>query len=184
DEVDEQIIHAANYAGVGTLEISGGDNPVAPSCGTRFCHGGSNKYADLNVLDEWQTSNHGNTLQEFLRGESGDHFGSTCLPCHTLGFNTAAVNNGFDDRAASVGFDLNQISTLVAQAAHNPSLDNFASLPKEVKSHSSVQCENCHGAGTLHPSQTKNADRGIAGADLDADQCAVCHDSVSGHQQG
>jgi predicted CXXCH cytochrome family protein len=178
-------ITVAKYAGAGVFNTHSSAKPVAPKCGTSYCHGGNNANTDLNVTADWKKSKHAQKLQTHLKGDYGAYYATSCLPCHVTGFdeNPAADNGGFDDAARLAGFDLNQIPALVADAAAND-VDNFAQLPAEVQNMSSIQCESCHGPGSLHPQKLKEDGRGIAGVNLDQKQCAQCHDSASGFQQG
>lgn len=178
-DVFDQRIYAAEWAGAGVFDTHEDPDPIAPQCGTSFCHGGSNGNADLNVLEDWLKSNHSQKLQMHLRGERGEAYSVSCLPCHTVGFNDhiLAVNNGFDDIAADENFPLQDVVDLIADAAQNH-VDNFHQLPAKMQDHASVQCESCHGAGSLHPANLSAADNGIDGANLEPEQCARCHDSA------
>jgi hypothetical protein len=120
-----------------------------------------------------------------MNGSHGSHYDTSCLQCHTTGFDTnpSAVNGGFDDAAAAINYDLSQIPALVADAA-NRHVDNFPQLPKSLQNMASIQCESCHGPGSSHPSHLGDPDHQIAGVSLDTPQCAQCHDSASGFQQG
>lgn len=178
-DVYDQRIYAAEWAGTGVFDTHDDPDPVAPQCGTGFCHGGDSGNPDLNVLDQWLKTNHAQKLQLHLNGERGPAYALSCLPCHTVGFNdhVQAVNNGFDDLAAAGQYELENIVNLIADAADNR-VDNFPQLPATLQGHASVQCENCHGAGSLHPANLSAADRGIDGATLDPVACARCHDSA------
>ncbi len=169
---------AANYAGAGTFKDG---NPVAPQCGTGFCHGGSNAKAHLNVAPEWLQSAHAKKLQSDMSG-GVDHYSVSCLPCHTVGYG-AGSNNGFDDVAASLGYDVAQIPELVHDAYVNQK-NNFTQLPSQLRNLGSIQCESCHGAGSYHPAHLAEPGKGIGGVDLGTGQCGQCHDSASGFQQG
>ncbi len=182
---DERRILAANWAGAGLFDTHNPPAPRAPECGAGFCHGGNNAKPELNVAPEWIKSNHAQALQLRLKGERGAHYDVSCLPCHTVGWNqnAAAVNHGFDDVAFEIGYDVAQIPALVHAAAEQ-GLDNFPELPAALQDMSSIQCESCHGAGSQHPSRLGEEGKGIAGADLGYEQCAQCHDSATGFQQG
>jgi hypothetical protein len=182
-DIYDQVIYANTYVGVGVLEE--GADPRAPECAAGFCHGGDSASARLNVVDQWLDTNHARVLEFHLNGERSNHYDTSCLECHTVGFGQAseAVNNGFDDIAADMSYDLQNIVNLVNDAASND-LDNWDQLPAELQHHASVQCESCHGAGSRHPANLLAPDAGIAGVNLDVDQCARCHDSASGFQQG
>ena len=180
-----QLLHAGTWVGVGTINTHATPAPFAPQCGTTFCHGGSNADPDLNVLSQWQQSLHAHKLENHMNGVFGSHYATSCLQCHTLGFdsNPAAVNGGFDDVAKTINYDLNLIPQLVALSVQTLQPE-FPALPAELQAKANIQCESCHGPGSRHPSHLQDADHGIAGADLDTKQCAQCHDSVSGSQQG
>jgi nitrate/TMAO reductase-like tetraheme cytochrome c subunit len=174
----DQLLYSNRWVGAGVFVP--GQNPVAPQCGTGFCHGNSAGNPDLRVRDQWLGTNHATSLQEFLNGSKGPYFATSCLPCHSVGYNTApdAVNNGFDDIAFDLSYDLEQIPQLV-QEAFDLGVDNFTDLPAQLRNHASIQCENCHGAGSRHPANLQRPDKGIAGADLSPKQCAQCHDSAT-----
>jgi hypothetical protein len=75
-----QLIRAATWAGVGTINTHATPHPVAPKCGTGFCHGGSNATAELNVLPEWQESGHSTKTIRDLNGQAPTYKAS-CLHC-------------------------------------------------------------------------------------------------------
>lgn len=180
-----QLLHAGSWAGVGTINTHATATPHAPQCGTGFCHGGNNANPDLNVLPDWQKSLHAHKLENHMNGVFGNHYSTACLQCHTTGFdsNPAANNGGFDDIATMINYDLNQIPLLVAQSVQL-SQPEFPALPAELQAKANIQCESCHGPGSQHPSHLQDADHGIGGVNLGVEQCAQCHDSASGNQQG
>lgn len=180
----EQLLIVSTYAGAGVFNTESEPSPIAPNCGTSFCHGENQANPRLRTLNDWLATNHAITLQAFMDGDRISHYDVSCLECHSQGFNQnpAVVNGGFDDIASTLGYDLEQIPQLVADA-HNLDEDNFQDLPVEMQNMASVQCESCHGPGTSHPQRLGQIDKGIDGADLSYERCAVCHDSVSGFQQ-
>lgn len=179
-----QLIHAATWVGVGTQNTHATPDPHAPQCGTGYCHGGDNADPDLNVLPEWSTSAHAHKVDSHMSGLRGAGYGASCVSCHTVGYDTTstAVNNGFDDVAATLKYNLTQINTLVADAVAT-GIDSWPQLPAELQAMANIQCENCHGPGSTHPSHLDAADHKIGGVTLDIGVCAQCHDSGSGHQQ-
>lgn len=179
-----QLIRAATWAGVGTINTHATPTPRAPNCGTGFCHGGSNGAAELNVLADWQKSGHSTKMIRDLNG-GAPTYKASCLQCHTVGYdtNTAAVNGGFDDIAKSINYDLTTMIPQLASAAAAEQLPHFPDLPAELQKMANIQCEACHGAGTQHPANLADPDHGIAGTDLSAKACAQCHDASSGHHQ-
>ncbi|NQU44277.1 hypothetical protein HQ520_13390, partial [bacterium] len=179
-----QLVFASSFAGSGLLNVPP-RTPRLPECSTGFCHGGNNADERLGVASEWVQSRHASKLQTHLDGSYGSHYDESCLPCHTTGFDEhpEAVNNGFDDIADNLGYDLAQIPELVEDAAAT-GMDHFPDLPMALQSKASVQCESCHGPGAHHPLNITEEGAAIAVANLDPKQCAQCHDSASGFQQG
>lgn len=178
-------ISAGTFVGAGVFNTHQAPQPRAPQCGTGFCHGGSNAKPELNVTPKWIQSNHAQKLQLHMSGQRGQNYNTSCLPCHTVGFNTApdATQNGFDDVADAIDYDLIQIPQLVSEA-FTTQTDLFPELPAPLQNLASIQCESCHGPGSAHPSHLTEPGKRIAGVNLDTKQCAVCHDSTSGFQQG
>ncbi|NQU41992.1 hypothetical protein HQ520_01815, partial [bacterium] len=125
-------IHASTWVGAGVMVE--GSTPRAPECGTGFCHGGNNANPVLNVKADWMKSKHFSKLENHMNGERGGHYDVSCLPCHTVGFDASAsaVNDGFDDIANMLGYDLAQIPALVADAVANDT-DNYPLLPDPLK---------------------------------------------------
>jgi hypothetical protein len=182
-DVFDLRLYASEWVGLGAFDES--SQPRAPECATGFCHGGDNANGDLNVLEDYLKSSHAQVMQKHLNGEHGAYYDLGWLKYHTVGFNQdpQAVNKGFDDIAATLGFDISQIPALVADAAENGN-DNFHLLPGQLRNRASVQCESCHGAGSQHPPNLTAIDKGIDGADLGTKQCAQCHDSTPEFMQG
>lgn len=152
-----QVITAGTWVGVGTV---GGATPDVGKGQCGLCH------ADQTAL--WQETDHASMLQRGLDGIASSHYGPNCISCHSVGYNAAetAVNDGFDDRAAALGWAFPD--TLVP--------GTWAALPAELKEVSDIQCETCHGPGSEH----KGAPGTIA-TSMGSGVCAVCHDSGSHH---
>lgn len=183
-EAVSETIYASTYVGAGVFNTEAPPTPSIPNCGTSFCHGETQANPRLQgIVQDWLMSNHAQKLQNHLNGNRGSFYSTSCLECHTLGFRDApqADNGGFDDIARAIGYDLNQIPPLVADAA-DTGAENFSFLPTELQNVASIQCESCHGPGSQHPSSLGTVDNAIAGANLSPKQCSQCHDSGSGFQ--
>ena len=92
-------IIAANYTGVDWKDI--GSQTL--NCAT--CH----KNATPDVYSKWSSSRHATMFERGMNGQVASYWGPNCWRCHTTGYNTMANNGGFDDVAAQLGFDWNQL---------------------------------------------------------------------------
>ena len=141
-------VTGATYVGWKTCAPCHGPNPtVPPSFG-------------IPQVGGWKQTKHASMAKRGLNGKLGSEpYDPSCFACHTVGFNTAprAVNGGFDDVARAVGW----------QFPATPSSTNYAALPAALKDLANIQCENCHGPGSLHP--------GARSINLDVGVCATCH---------
>ena len=166
-----------------TLQITGGTwagaitgidakgLPVTAGCSA--CHNG--KTAPDKFTD-WKASGHAQIFTQNVN-TTGDHYGTGCFECHTVGYNTdaAAKNNGADDQT--------DYQTLVSAAPWNtPNPNNWANIVAKYPQFArdaNIQCENCHGPNNngAHPGTTVNPAR----VSLSADVCATCHGEPPRH---
>lgn len=150
-----QDITASTYMGINTCA---------------FCHSGG--VAAPDKYTTWSQTPHATVFTRSIDGlESDYHSASSILP-YTVGYDTNAVNGGFDDVATQVGWTFP--TSLVP--------GNWAALTNKLKSLSNVQCENCHGPGSEHAfgeiSAPHSAEAKAAVAvSFAAGDCAQCHDS-------
>lgn len=153
-------INAANYVGVGGIVGS----PAFPECS--LCHG--------DKFNTWVGTPHASMFTNGINGVLGTYT-SNCISCHTTGYDKTptAVNNGFDDRAAAYGWkfpDSLKAGNWDSMKVHYP----------EVAKLANIQCESCHGPGSLHMGQT---DKNKIALNLSVDVCAQCHDAMSHHSK-
>ena len=158
------------YAGTWAGAISGIDakgNPVSTGC--TICHDG--KTASNNFTD-WAQSGHSKIFTKNIDNPAG-HWTASCASCHTVGYDTTATNNGFDEQMAKEGWtvpshgDVGYWKTMLTKYPMTASQAN-------------IQCENCHGPndGTgLHANKTYDAAR----ISLSADVCGSCHGEPPRH---
>lgn len=162
-EITTQVT-GARYVGVGTL---GGASPAYPQCA--LCH-------EEQALG-WMGTGHADYFTRAIDGEISSHYGESCTDCHTLGLNRTGDNGNFWSVAAELGWTFPE--TLEA--------GNWEALPMELKAMSNVQCEHCHGPGSIH-----HGDSTTTAVSLSAGDCGQCHDedpyyyqtiqwSISGH---
>jgi hypothetical protein len=137
-------------------------NTAATWTGYQFCaicHGPGNNVNQTDIVTPWSQTAHASFFQRAIDGEESPYYNKSCITCHTVGNNTAptAVNNGFDDVAKQLGWTFPSVL--------KPG--NFAAMPTQLQNLSNIQCESCHGPGSLHP--------GAPSVSLDVKVCASCH---------
>jgi hypothetical protein len=149
-----QTINASTYVGLQTCAL---------------CHSGG-VGAD-NIYLPWSHTGHATFFAEAIDGKASDHYGKNCISCHTLGYdvNTNAVNGGFDDIAKQLNWNFPTVLTN----------GNWDSMPTALKNVSNIQCENCHGPGSLHAFSL--GDPKLISKSFAAGDCAQCHDSKPTH---
>jgi len=154
-------VNAANW--VGTGGIVGEAN--IPQC--IVCH------EDRTI--EYNATKHPHMFESMISGARG-YYRPTCVSCHVVGYNTdaSAVNGGFDDKATAEGWAFP--SDTAAQNAQT--WENMKQSHPNTAAMANIGCENCHGPGSRHNSQT--ADAKIAST-WDSEMCARCHDSGTHH---
>ncbi|NGO39266.1 hypothetical protein G4L39_07620 [Limisphaera ngatamarikiensis] len=139
-----------------------------------LCHSGGaiaeNKYA------QWQQTAHATFFQRAINGEVAPYYRASCIQCHVVGYDTdpAAVNGGFDDVAAQLGWTF----------PSRLSPTNWAALPQALKNLANIQCENCHGAGSEHAlalGQTNLFNWPRITVSYSAGDCAQCHSEEPYH---
>jgi hypothetical protein len=161
--IDSSSAGSTNF----TKTITGGTYMGVGTCA--LCHSGGN--IATNKFDPWSQTGHATFFTRAIDGGAGDHYSSSCISCHVLGYETApgAVNDGFDDIAAQQGW------TFPTELTNG----NWAALSPELKDVSNIQCENCHGPGSQHAMSLGDITK--ISKDLSAGDCARCHDSEPHH---
>ncbi len=112
---------------------------------------------------------HATALQRKIVGVSSNHFQGFCVPCHSIGNDPTpgAVNDGFDDIAAQVGWTF--------PGSSSPT--NWTGMPTNLQQRGNIQCENCHGAASTH--MVSLGQIPAIDTSLSAGSCGQCHDSPS-----
>jgi len=146
-------IHAATWVGAGLIDGAAASPPQCIAC-----------HADL--VETWADTRHATSFERAIDGEMSEYYLSHCISCHTVGYDEAAVNSGFDDVAKEVGWTYPE--TLV-----EGNWENLVTNYPRLANLANIQCENCHGPGSEHSGRQE----GIA-VSLRTDVCTVCHDPL------
>ncbi len=152
-------ISAAKYVGVGT--VGGGTPESFPKGQCGSCHSG-------NTI-AWMATGHSTMFEEAIDGVKSSHYNEGCIECHTVGFFEGADNDGFADIANELGWTF---PDTLEDGNWQDIVDNFPALAAVAN----IQCENCHGPGSLHKGD-------VAGIDLNLAEgvCGRCHEEAPYH---
>ena len=98
-----QIITAGTYVGVNTCAL---------------CHSGGQAAPDM--VQPWSLTEHASMFSRGIDGLVSSHYSKNCIQCHTLGYDTnaLAINGGFDDVAAQLGWTFPTVLTNGNWARH------------------------------------------------------------------
>ncbi len=158
-------VFAGEWRGIITGKDADG-RPI-PDAGCLGCHN------DANAPDKftpWAQTGHAEIFQQNL--DTSTHYGESCFPCHTVGFNPEAGNNGIDDQPDYQNF-------LNAGLLNNPG-DNWTTTLNQFPDTArmgNVQCENCHGPQNNQGAHAEGAPR----VSVSSDVCATCHGEPPRH---
>ena len=153
---DEITITGANYVGMGGL---GGAALSMGQCA--MCH------APKVAL--WEETDHKSLFELGIDGIASSHYGEGCIECHTTGYDTLAVNGGFDDVAAAEGWTFPD-----SMMAGN--FDDLLTNYPQTAQLATIGCESCHGPGSEH-----NGVVAKTAVSYDAGVCSYCHYEETHH---
>jgi hypothetical protein len=127
------------------------------------CHGGGLAEA---LVTPWSKTAHADAFTQYINGGIGNEFSTSCLACHTTGYdaNSKVNDGGFSATAAQLGWTFP--TTLQA--------GTFQSMPVPLQNLSNVQCENCHGPGSEHANY--GGDVIAVAIPSNTGGCSQCHD--------
>lgn len=132
------------------------------------CHNGNVQNAPLTV-GPWLGTKHATMFTKMINGDyqDDDNYRLRCSECHTLG-NTpeeTVASNGWWDAYVTSGWVFPFVANNFSYAINK---DNWANMPQSLKNMSNIQCENCHGPGSVHTGQFS----------YDQAVCFQCHDNT------
>jgi hypothetical protein len=114
------------------------------------CHSGNISNAP-NTVNGWLGTKHATIFTRMINGDyqDDDNYTLHCVGCHTLGDTPEETshNNGWWDAYIASGW----LFPFVANNYSYPiNYNNWNNMPQSLKNMSNVQCENCHGPGSVH----------------------------------
>jgi hypothetical protein len=149
----EQMFLGAKYVGINTCAL---------------CHNG---VLPEDTVTPWSKTGHATWFQQGVNGVLGS-YSPSCVSCHTVGYdaNNNVANGGFSAIAKALNW--------MFPPALQPG--NFETMANALKNVSNIQCENCHGAGSMHaygafdlgPNFNMTTNAGL---------CGKCHDAPTHH---
>jgi hypothetical protein len=152
-----QVITAGTFMGIDTCTL---------------CHSGS--ISVPNKVVPWLNTAHAHMFSTSIDGGSGSYYNRSCIVCHTVGYDTnpRALNGGFDDVAATNGWVFPPVLTNGNWAGIKTNYPTMANL-------ANIQCENCHGPGSLHVYYNFSlGNTNAISVSMTAGHCAQCHDNL------
>lgn len=169
-EVTAVVTTTSNGTATITQSVFGAKYVGISACSK--CHSGGPDM--LNKVSTWSQTAHANIFKNNISGVGETTYPATCYSCHTVGYdlNTKAQNGGFDKVAAQLGW--------TPPATLSPA--NWDNLPDALKNVANIQCENCHGPGSLHAG-SGGTPFAVTVPDTTG-ACQQCHDAPTHHVKG
>ncbi|MEJ2286438.1 MAG: hypothetical protein P8X85_22905, partial [Desulfobacterales bacterium] len=174
DLAEDKTVNIDIYAGTWQGAVTGQDMDGRPTYNNCIrCHREGGR-APASYFEDWAQTGHAEIFTVNLN--TSTHYGESCFPCHTVGYDLEVDNYGVDDNGNYQGF-------LDAGLLNNPG-DNWTTMLANfpiVARASNIQCENCHGTqSTLaHNSRRLRSKTAVMGTDprasISANVCATCH---------
>ena len=159
-------VFAGTFAGA--ISGRGADGmPDADSC--TMCHNG---IGAPDQFTDWRASGHAEILTQNIENPAG-HWSFGCASCHSVGYDLAADNGGFDEAVEDDEWE----------PPHPPgpgAFDDMLADADNAARLANIQCENCHGPnnGTgQHNDQVTGGPRTSFSSEL----CASCHGEPKRH---
>jgi hypothetical protein len=150
---DTLVINAATYLGV----EGGAVNCIG-------CHNTS--IWDFKY-DKWLETGHSDMLKRGLNGTLSSHYGESCISCHTVGYDSDADNDGFDD-----------FPFVFPDSLYPGVYDLTLAAYPDAMARANIQCESCHGPGSAHVGIISNSKISTS---ISTENCATCHDDGHYH---
>lgn len=152
------------------------------------CHN-NNEITSIDTFTPWSQTLHSQVFSNELDADgpyfAGETFVSqSCFQCHTTGYDAntnALVDGGFYDMETKYGWTIPAVITNGNYAKMETNYPYVAGM-------ANVQCESCHGPGSIHAFMFGNTNNpswpGVAVVDDYVGDCNQCHDDATHHPYG
>ena len=132
------------------------------------CHGGG---LAETMTPTWSQTAHASLFTNGVNGVEGTGYSASCISCHTVGYDANSTMNdgGFSGMAKQLGWTF--------PTSLQPG--NFAAMPPALQNVANIQCENCHGPGSVHASS--GGDTVAISIPTNSSACNQCHDAPTHH---
>jgi hypothetical protein len=152
------------------------------------CHN-NNQITTIDTFSPWSQTLHAQIFSNEIDADgpyfAGESFISqSCFQCHTTGYDSntnALVDGGFYSLEQKYGWTIPTVLTngnFASMQAHYPYVAGMAN----------VQCESCHGPGSVHAFMFGNTNNpswpGVAVDEGAVGDCNQCHDDATHHPYG
>ena len=132
------------------------------------CHNGNVQNAPLTV-GPWLGTKHATMFTKMINGDyqDDDNYTLHCAGCHTVGDTPEQTvsSNGWWSAYVASGWVFPFVANNYSFAVNS---NNWNNMPQSLKNMSNIQCENCHGPGSVHTG-TQSYDQSV---------CFQCHDDT------
>ncbi|MGA7721032.1 MAG: multiheme c-type cytochrome [Ignavibacteriaceae bacterium] len=168
---------------------------VGPTTGIPNC-----SLCHSSIYSNWQQTGHAQIFQDGITGQLEPStvkdqlvgsYGTSCVKCHTTGWDQTANNGNFGYLAHQNGFDTTwyksyKLSSSEYQIPTNSqtawNLLTTDSVYSNLIPVASIGCESCHGPGADHIASYGDASK--ISLSLNAGVCLQCHDDPTHHMIG
>jgi hypothetical protein len=158
-----------------------GNSADAPTSGC-FCHPTNQTgWAGTNHATIFKRGVTGNLENDAAHGGKGA-YATSCIKCHTTGWESKTNNGNFGYLANQSTFDSTWWKGLTLDAGDywitkdDQTIWNSTTMTAQMKSVASIGCESCHGPGADHKSTF--GDKTKIAKSLDAGTCNQCHNAI------
>jgi hypothetical protein len=153
------MVTAGTYMGISTCSL---------------CHSNGPAGTTWSKVNDWSKTLHAEIFKDNINGADGTTYATSCWGCHTVGYDLSATvpNGGFNFVQTQLGW--------TPPAIMQPG--NWDAVPQALQNVANIQCENCHGPGSMHASN--GGDPRLISVNTTSGVCDQCHSAATHHIKG